>query len=261
MQNQKIPLIALRALNIELGRIAEHAKTEMLIMMRFQWWREAIVRAFSGNESYEMQQPTMRIISEVIRHRNLSKYRVLRMLGAMEEDALRTRPLQTIGDLEQYAESTFSQLLYLQLESCGFANSSAEHTASHLGKAVGIASMLRSAPLLLQRNKTYFPQELLDEAGVTSEDFKNSDGEFLLPDVVFRIASVAKAHLDAARKHGNDVPAPARALFMPSLATELYLDALQKSSFDIFSTSLRHGGYSPISYLLRMRYRIWRETF
>lgn len=49
-------------------------------------------------------------------------------------------------EVERYAESTSSPLLYLTLECLGIRTSTADHVASHIGQATGITTVLRAVP-------------------------------------------------------------------------------------------------------------------
>ena len=216
-------------------------------------------KAFSSTKSYELTQPAMHMLSEVIKKTPLSRYRIMRMIKAYEDDALRTRPISTMTDLEQFAESTASQLLYLQLEACNEATSETEHAASHLGIAVGICSVLRNALASMQKGRTYFPEEVCAEFGTTPAMLETKDGVSALPDIVLKIATVAKSHLEKAKE--CSVPDTAKPLFMPSLSVELYLDALQQANFDLLSSRMHRGGYLPLQYLLMMKYRLWSNTY
>lgn len=252
--------MVLRAFGVEIGQVSSHANTEMLLLMRYQWWRDAVNKAFSSTKSYELTQPTMHMLSEVIKKTPLSRYRIMRMIKAYEDDALRTHPISTMSDLEQFAESTASQLLYLQLEACNEATSETEHAASHLGIAVGICSVLRNVLASMQKGKTYFPEEVCAEFGTTPDMLESTkDGVSAMPDIVLKIASVAKAHLETSKEH--PIPDTAKPLFMPSLSVELYLNALQRANFDLLSSKMHRGGYLPLQYLLMMKYRLWRNTY
>jgi len=251
----------LRAFDYEISKIKDQAKTEMLLMMRYQWWKDAVKKAFSEQSTYEMQQPSMNALSNVISVSNMSKYRLLRLIGSYEQEALRSSPFQTIEELENFAEGTSSQLLYLQLEACNEADASSEHAASHLGKAFGICQLLRHLRHADDASKTYFPEDVCDKHGVSPHDLINANGENVLQDVVFEIASVAKGHLEAAQSHCYDIKPSARPLFLSSVSTEMYLNALEKNSFDVFGGKMHKGGYLPISYLLKVRFRQWRGLF
>jgi hypothetical protein len=58
-------------------------------------------------------------LSAVHKATPLRAYQLKRILDAREADVLSSQPPLTLGDLEQYAESTASQLLYLQLATAG----------------------------------------------------------------------------------------------------------------------------------------------
>lgn len=53
--------------------------------------------------------------------------------------------LETMDDLENYAEYSQSPLLYLMLEAMGIKDESAEFAASHLGVCKGILTLLRGS--------------------------------------------------------------------------------------------------------------------
>lgn len=55
----------------------------------------------------------------------------------------KSKYFHTIEDLESYAEDTVSTVYYLILNVAGIADIHADHAASHLGKAQGMANLLR----------------------------------------------------------------------------------------------------------------------
>ena len=63
-------------------------------------------------------------------------------------ERLENRPLRSIEELEGYAEGAYSSLLYLMLSFLPLSSLTADHLASHIGKAAGITAVLRGVPLL-----------------------------------------------------------------------------------------------------------------
>lgn len=59
------------------------------------------------------------------------------------------------------------QLLYLQLASAGVQSREADHAASHLGKAVGIATLLKGTKYHGERRRSYLPVDLCAKHGVS----------------------------------------------------------------------------------------------
>lgn len=53
--------------------------------------------------------------------------------------------------------SLCSQLLYLQLAAAGVASKEADHAASHLGKAVGITTLLKGTAFHASNRRSYLP--------------------------------------------------------------------------------------------------------
>jgi NADH dehydrogenase [ubiquinone] 1 alpha subcomplex assembly factor 6 len=65
-----------------------------------------------------------------------------------------------MAEMEQYCENTASTLLYLQLELLNVKNMDIDHIASHLGKAMGVVTLLRGIPYALRNNLFYLPTDV-----------------------------------------------------------------------------------------------------
>ncbi|KAK1046144.1 hypothetical protein LTS16_006056 [Friedmanniomyces endolithicus] len=211
------------------------------------------------------------------------------------EKYLSNPPYTSMAALESYAENTYSTLLYLTLQSLPMASLTADHVASHIGKATGIAAVLRGFPLLAfpgpppkhnnqnqfggdvggsRRGAVTLPLDIMAEAGVREEDvLRNGSNAEGLRDAVFAVATRANDHLITARQLLQQVRAgevedhefehrdeeehvylPTKSgrsetqaqelerafgVFMPAIATQLWLDRLEKEDFDVFSPKLR----------------------
>lgn len=66
-----------------------------------------------------------------------------------------------LADLEEYGEMTQSSLLYLTLETLDVRSVEADHVASHIGKALAIATLLRGTPFHCSAHQRYLPSEVL----------------------------------------------------------------------------------------------------
>ena len=122
--------------------------------------------------------------------------------------------------MEEYAEQSFSSLLYLLVELCGTKDLQVDHALSHLGKAQGLTTLLRAIPykgrtqslnipqvssilaivlwylITNKENINYFVKEILVKHGVSQErvvrDVANDKG---VEDCVFDVATAAHQHL------------------------------------------------------------------
>lgn len=127
------------------------------------------------------------------------------------------RPFATLAALEDYAEHTYSTMLYATLASMPLRSMHVDHLASHIGKACGIVAVLRGVPVLASpaqpvqtpsgletpsRNQALLlPLDILAEEGVVEEHvFRQGPNAPGLQDAVFRVATRANDHLITARE-------------------------------------------------------------
>ncbi|MCJ1474864.1 hypothetical protein MMC13_003524 [Lambiella insularis] len=232
--------LAIRAFNLETARIADNVSTPEIGALRLQFWRDNITRTFAGTPP---KQPVSLLLAHALsdlRRRTdgahgLSKSWFMRAIAAREQ-YLNNAPYPTVGDLEKYAESTYSTLLYLTLQVLPLNSITADHLASHIGKAAGIVAVLRGLPLLAfppppnhhsnsvglgvveqrrvraQQGVATLPLDIMAEVGLREEDVlrKGAEAEGLR-DAVFQVATRASDHLITARsmlqnlRKGEDV--------------------------------------------------------
>lgn len=170
--------------------------------MRLQFWDETIEQLFG--KSPEKPTPDHPVVKELklalaVDNNKLTKRYFERLINC------RKRPnvnFLTLKDLETYAEESVSSVNYLILEILGVKNVNADHAISHLGKAHGIANLLRSIYSQSGRSQHIpIPQEILIKHGLSQERFyrcKKEDHK-VIEEVVFEVASLANQHLEKVR--------------------------------------------------------------
>lgn len=199
--------------------------------MRYQFWRDSINSTFAGKPpkhpvpivlSHAISSLSARTLGSV----QLSKAWLQRLVSTREKYLL-SPPFASLEDLEQYAENTYSTLLYLTLSALPLCSLSADHLASHIGKAAGIAAVLRGIPLLAfptppnhhnsnnslgqkgggsrtqntPQGVVTLPLDILVLAGVREEDVLRLGADAPgLRDAVFAVATRASDHLITARQ-------------------------------------------------------------
>lgn len=212
--------------------------------LRLQFWRDTVKSAFAGTPA---QQPVAILLAHVLDALSsnssgnrtkapLSKAWFMRIIDARAK-YLDNRPFVSLTELETYAENTYSTLLYLTLQSLPLSSLTLDHLASHIGKAAGIAAILRGLPLIAfpappkqhsnsqglspgvqemrrgsQMGSVILPLDVMAECGVREEDLLRQGSETKgLKDAVFKVATRASDHLITARsmleniKKGEDV--------------------------------------------------------
>lgn len=218
--------LALRALNISLSMIPDTTSSYTIGLMRLQFWRDTVTRALSGSPPKE---PIAVLLAAAVSDLNartdgrarLSKGWFLRMINAREQ-SLTNAPYPNLAALESYAENTYSTLLYLTLAALPMTSLTADHLASHIGKAAGIAAVLRGVPLVAfpspppsqhsnqpatlsgvgtKQGAITLPLDIMAQKGVKEEDvFRHGADAPGLRDAVFAVATRASDHLITARQ-------------------------------------------------------------
>ncbi|KAK5725220.1 hypothetical protein LTR17_013172 [Elasticomyces elasticus] len=300
-QSSRDAYLALRAFNLGIARTADTTSTPTIATLRLQFYREAVTKALDPNHT-PPKQPVAILLSKAAADiqanspggRGWSKSWFTRLISTREQ-YLSNAPYTSLSALETYAENTYSTLLYLTLQSLPLSSVSADHVASHIGKATGIAAVLRGLPIIAfpgPRNKhsnqnqfggdvgagrqgaVTLPLDIMAQAGVREEDvLRNGSSAKGLRDAVFAVATRANDHLITARglmesvrkgeaedhefEHGGEeehIYLPTKGgrsetqaqelersfgVFMPAIATQLWLDRLEKADFDVFDPKLR----------------------
>lgn len=206
--------------------------------MRMQFWRDAVTRALSFTPPKEpvavlLSAASAALASQTEGKNKLSKGWLHRVVNTREQ-YLHNPPYPDLAAVESYAENTYSTLLYLTLSSLPVTSLTADHLASHIGKAQGIVAVLRGIPLIAfpappnkRSNQTLsadslgssnhqgsvlLPLDVMVQAGVREDDVLRNGAEAKgLRDAVFTVATRANDHLITARemlknlKAGHDV--------------------------------------------------------
>ncbi|KAF2627457.1 hypothetical protein BU25DRAFT_411063 [Macroventuria anomochaeta] len=223
-QSSRDAYLAIRAFNVDVARVADTTSTPTIGMMRMQFWRDAVTKALSGSPPKEPVAILLAHAAEDLHARTngrsrMSKNWFHRIINAREQ-YLGNPPYPTLQLLESYAENTYSTLLYLTLSSLPQASITTDHIASHIGKATGIAAVLRGVPLIAfpqpqpggtaghitgqsgpAQGAVLLPLDVMAEANLQEEHVFRMGGEAPgLKDAVFAVATRANDHLITARE-------------------------------------------------------------
>jgi NADH dehydrogenase [ubiquinone] 1 alpha subcomplex assembly factor 6 len=216
--------LALRALNVSLSMIPDTTSSYTIGLVRLQFWRDAFTRTLSGAPPKE---PIALLLGAAVSDLNsrtkgrvqLTRGWFMRLINAREQSLANT-PYTNLVALESYAENTYSTLLYLTLSALPMTSLTADHLASHVGKAAGIAAILRGLPLVafpppqsqylsqpgtvsgsMKQGVITLPLDVMAQTGVKEEDVFRLGAEAVgLRDAVFAVATRASDHLITARQ-------------------------------------------------------------
>lgn len=226
--------LAVRAFNIDTGRIADTVSKIELAQFRFEYWRSTIQKVFAVRSSTAEvpQEPVAVLLAHALlqpgaegkgRAITLSKRFLITLLQTREKHA-GNPPFRSLDSMASYGEGTHSQLNYLLQEmmysvspkTTEFLNEhpdiaeQAHEVVAHIGQATGIASMLRGFSFYAARGVIPLPVQLLNSHDLSQDSLlRFLAGEFVgssqqavvaagLADVVFETATRANDHLISA---------------------------------------------------------------
>lgn len=188
-----------------------------------KFWQESIDNTFAGRPPREpiclllykgLQDLEERAGTQT---KKSIKFWVSRLVKTREKH-MDNRPFASLAKLEDYAENTYSTMMYATLASLPMRSMHMDHLASHIGKACGIVAVLRGIPVLAgppQPVKTpsgadapstrepslLLPLDIMAEAGVKEEEvYRQGPGAEGLQDAIFKVATRANDHLITARE-------------------------------------------------------------
>ncbi|KAG8312535.1 NADH dehydrogenase (ubiquinone) complex I, assembly factor 6 [Homalodisca vitripennis] len=226
---------AVRGFNVEVAKVEDQVSESRLAQMRLQFWIETLDKLYKENVP---QHPVAQELYKAIQRHKLQKHH-LRSLVSARVGRLSSVTFPNLEALEQYAESSVSPIFYLLLQAVGVQNVHADHAASHLGKAQGIANTVRGLPHHCKRRIVTLPQDVLIRHNVAHESVIRGSRDQSVRDVVFEVATRAKQHLDKARSIKDKLPKEAHILLLPAAGTAWYLEKLQQLDFDVFHPKLQ----------------------
>ncbi|QGI82059.1 hypothetical protein CEK26_008758 [Fusarium fujikuroi] len=213
---------ALRTLNLELVRLPELVSNPTIGSFRMKFWQESIDNTFAGRPPRE---PICILLHKGLQDleardgnstKKSIKFWISRLIKTREKH-MKNRPFANLASLEEYAENTYSTLMYTTLASLPLRSMHVDHLASHIGKACGIAAILRGIPVLaappspvntpsgqvpaVREPALLLPLDAMAEAGVKEEEvFRQGPNAPGLQDAVFQVATRANDHLITARE-------------------------------------------------------------
>ena len=227
-----------RALNVELagvvtGVINERGKEPAAA--RLVWWRENLVDMCSGNAA--AAHPVMRCLEPAVRGGGLSRSFLVRLVEARHKEVERLGAVQfrSVAELEAFGEDVYASLNYLNLHAAGIKNIEADHAASHLGKASFLAKVIRGIPFHASRRQCFLPMDVCAEKRLSQEELYSGRSSGALSDVVLRLATQGKHHVEHAATIGN-VPREAGPFLLEFVALQRFFARLEKQfQFDVMN--------------------------
>ncbi len=235
--------------------------------------------ATDTSESALEDHPTFRLLNNLMYEENiqLSKEHFARILQSRRND-LDVTQYATLKSLEDHAEMSCGSLAQLVLEAGG-SNVSTLGVAREATRLVGVCHGLTNAlrtsiPVMSTTGKLIIPQDLCLKYGVKSPRFLltalalgDEDCRHALQEAVRDIHHSAIDHLQQARQLRQEIlnsphGETAVAVLIPGVASEVFLNRLEQSNYDLTNRSLRHVGvWEHALCRARMTYAYYQRSY
>jgi phytoene synthase len=226
-----------------------------------EWWQQGINDHVFGDTSTgnsdEWNHPTLNLLKRLVQNHGLSKTYFDSILEGRRAD-LDLKQYKTLDDLVRHAEASCGSLSKLVLESGHISmdsNSEALQAARLVGVCHGLTNALRlSIPVISTTGKLIVPEDLCVKYGVKSPRYLLSalgqgDAECrrALQHAIEDISNLARSNLQGARELRSRILShsdgdKAVAVLIPGVASEVFLDRLERTGYDLTDRNLRNVG-------------------
>jgi NADH dehydrogenase [ubiquinone] 1 alpha subcomplex assembly factor 6 len=261
---------AVRAYNVELASVKDASEqrrasgetgSSLGLRMRMQWWRDALGQLYDdapatldtpspqGFLAHSAEacwhNPVVRALYIAIEEKDLTRRFLERLLDAREAD-LDIQQMASVEDSKQYAEDTWSSLMYLSLECTGVRDDDADTVASHAGIGTGLTMSLRSTIHRAAHGEMAIPADLFPRPVPSNYMMRRMDPEYpvdseneeIMKNAAQHMAYEASQELSKARDLQGDVPKAGKACLLPAIPAMNYLSRLNEAKFDLWDTKL-----------------------
>ena len=145
------------------------------------------------------REPLARMLKQVHKETHVN-FKLLHRLIDYQLFDIDRGSINSMKELEVYAENTRSLMLYLNLHLLRIDDERANLIASHLGRAIGICDIIKKSPYYIAVNRDYIPIDVMMKHNVqTDKIYRKQDKESIISeeffDVVLEVAAYARKHL------------------------------------------------------------------
>lgn len=237
-QPVRAALVALLAWNLEIAKVGEVASEEMIGLIRYQWWRDALDEIYDGKPL--RQHAVVLALADAIRSYGLPKNIFLEIIAAREADLDRA-PFTTLEALDNYAYITGGSLQALWLHVLGVDNKNAAEAAEHIGAAWALVGSLRACHHMAHKGKLRLPADTLREAGVSADTILQQGFTPHVSDAVQAVAEMAEEHIRDARALHAEMPKAALPPLYLAVQAEDFLLRLKACAYNPASHKVERG--------------------
>ena len=254
-QPVRAALMALIAWNLEIAKVGEIASDEMIGLIRYQWWRDALEEIYGGKPP--RQHAVVLELAEAIAAYDLPKDAFLEIIAAREAD-LDKAPFATLEALDTYALQTGGAFLRLWLHVLGVDDTKAVEAVEHVGAAWALIGGLRACHHHAHLGKVRLPMDELQAAGIDADRILQEGFTPPVSDAVQAVAELAEEHLRDARACRKAVPKAALPPLLLAVQAEDFLRRLKVCAYNPADPRVERGRASRA---FKLWWANWRGVY
>lgn len=241
-------LMALYAFSAEIAHIQDITREPLTGEIRLQWWRD-ILQAGQGEGT---THPVAMAIADTISRFNLPLDAFLNLIDARVFD-LYHEPMPDMNQLEGYCGETCSMLFQLAANILAGETVDVSEAAGHGGVAYATTGLIRAFPWHVRRGNLYLPSDLLLRHGADVDKVLEGGDIEPVRQALLDLRLTAISHLEQAEAALPNVPAAAKAAFLPLALVRPYLKLMAAKDYDPFATILDLAQW-------RKQWLLWRGS-
>ncbi len=252
-KDKREDVITVILFNLEIAKIKARVTEAMMGHIRFQWWREALDEVFDHTRVVRQHEIVTKLRILVGKYGNLNKNDFLKVIDAREKD-LEENPFQNKQELIDYLRDTSYPVNKIIADIIGFDNERFGDVAEPLSIAWAITAYLRAVHKNFSSNRSIFPANLMEKAGIAASDF----GSAAFPDkakvIVKELIETATEQLQISQGRIDDISyserKEAKPVYLFSKIAWHHINQIKKNDYDIFTRKL--NTYLGISSLVKI---------
>ncbi len=212
-------LHALYAFNHEVAHVGESVREPMLGRIRLEWWRETAESAAKGNpRPHDVAHGLAALFADT----SIKLADLEAIIAAREFDSSGEH-FSDFAALEAYIDATGGGVMRL---AAGILDGEAG-AVQEAARAFGLTGLLRSLRFHNRRRKLYLPIAILNQEGITPDEFFLLENDPRIENVVRRTKARAWDHFLAARRIRPRAALPA---ILPAALVPIYLKRMNRDA-------------------------------
>ena len=158
-------------------------------------WRHDIAALYYGKPA-----PRAHFLDRYVRHYGLRKDDFLAVIDGMEMDVVEDIRAPDLKKLDLYCDRVACAVGRLSIKVFGMEEGPGFELAQHLGRALQLTNILRDLDEDAAAGRLYLPRELLDAAGIGSNDPKTVIADPNIGKACVPLAAMARGHYRSAKR-------------------------------------------------------------